>query len=336
LRKTIVGISLAAALTLLPASSVRGASPRTRRITVYGFSILGEPMEQGIFPAFQKLWTQKTGEKVEFTGSFAGSGTIANQIVMGAPADIAIFAVELDAQRLVDAGATSPGSWKKLPHGGIVNRTPFVIFVRKGNPRKIHDYADLTQPGIRLIHPDPLTSGAANWAILAEYGAGQRAEPTSADAGYRMLLGVWKNVIAQAQSARAARTQFESGFGDALITYEQEALLDESRGVLKVDVVVPRRTVLSEHTVVLVDRNLRGDQRPLVEQFAAFLWSEAAQRIFVRYGFRSMDERLNAENPAFGKIAEPFLVEDYGGWNKVKADILDGVWKNRVLKQIHP
>jgi len=94
--------------------------------------------------------------------------------------------------------------------------------------------------------------------------------------------------------------------------------------------------VLSEHTLVLVDRNLRGDQRALVEQFAAFLWSETAQRIFVQYGFRSVDDRLNAENRDFGKVAEPFLVQDYGGWKKVKADIVDGVWKNRVMKQVHP
>jgi ABC-type sulfate transport system substrate-binding protein len=271
---------------------------------------------------------------VEFTGAFSGSGTVANQIVMGAPAEIALLSLELDAQRLASAGVTAPGSWKKLPHAGIVNRTPFVILVRPGNPKKIRDFSDLARPGVRVVHPDPLTSGGANWAILAEYGAGQT--PNDPQGGYRLLLGIWKNVVSQAPSARGARTQFENGFGDALITYEQEALLDKSRGKLKLEIVYPRRTVLSEHTLVLVDRNLRGDQRALVGELAAYLWSEEAQRIFVRYGFRSVDERLNAENPNFGKIAEPFLVQDYGGWKKVKAEIVDGIWKDRVLKQIHP
>ena len=327
---------LGAAILLLVGLPSRGAKTRSRNIVFFGFSILGEPMEKGIFPAFEREWKAKTGERVEFTGSYSGSGTIANQIVMGAPADVALLALEPDAQRLADDGATARDSWKKLPHGGIVNRTPFVILVRPGNPKGIRDFSDLARPGVGVVHPDPLTSGGANWALLAEYGAGQRADPGDPDAGCRMLLGIWKNVIAQAQSARAARTQFEAGFGDALITYEQEALFDKSRGKLKLEIVYPRRTVLSEHTLVLVDRNLRGKQRALVEQFAAFLWTDEAQKIFVRYGFRSIDERWNAENPNFGAIAEPFLVQDYGGWRRVQADIIEGVWKKRVLKRLRP
>ena len=323
------------AATVVFAAGVLGApSTRTRHIVFYGFSILGEPMQQGIFPEFQRVWQAKTGEKVEFTGSFSGSGTVANQLAMGAPGQVALLSVELDAQRLAASGATAAGSWTKLPHGGIVNRTPFVILVRPGNPKKILDFADLARPGIRVVHPDPLTSGGANWAILAEYGAGQRANPKDPQAGQRLLQGIWGNVVAQAASARAARTQFENGFGDALVTYEQEAILDKSRGTLKLDVVYPRRTVMSEHVLVLVDRNLRGDDRPLVEAFANFLWSEAAQRIFVKFGFRSVDERLNAQNPAFGKIAEPFLVQDFGGWTKAKAEIVDAIWKDRVMKNI--
>jgi len=335
-RLTIVLAAAACLLVLGPGLLSSAGKPRTRKIVFYGFSILSEPMEQGIFPEFQRYWQRKTGERVEFTSSFSGSGTVANQIALGAPADIALLSLELDAQRVAESGATAPQSWKKLPHAGIVNRTPFVILVRPGNPKGIHDFSDLARPGVRVVHPDPLTSGGANWAVLAEYGAGQRGNPKDSQAGYRMLLGIWKNVVAQAPSARAARTQFETGFGDALITYEQEAVLDKSRGTLKLDVVYPRRTVLSEHTVVLVDRNLRGEQRALVEQFATFLWSEAAQKVFVRFGFRSVDDRLNAENPAFGKIAEPFLVQDYGGWKRVKSEIIDGIWKDRVLKQVHP
>jgi sulfate/thiosulfate-binding protein len=315
--------------------SIRAAgTPRSRQIVFYGFSIMGEPMEKGVFPEFQRYWRQKTGERVEFTGSFSGSGTVANQIVMGAPGEVALLSLELDAQRLAEAGASSGESWRKLPHGGIVNRTPFVILVRPGNPKQIHDFSDLARPGVKVVHPDPLTSGGANWAILAEYGAGQRGNPKDPDGGYRLLLGIWKNVVAQAQSARAARTQFEAGFGDALITYEQEALLDKSRGTLKLEVVYPRRTVMSEHTLVLVDRNLRGEQRALVEQFAAFLWSETAQKVFVRFGFRSVDDRLNAQNPNFGKIAEPFSVQDYGGWKRVKKEIIDAVWNDRVFKNL--
>jgi len=310
----------------------RAAPPRT--LVVYGFSILGDVINDAVFPAFQQQWQAQTGEHVELISSFAGSGTITNQLIMGVPAQIAILSLELDAQRLAQAGVVMPQSWRALPNGGVVNRTPFIILVRPGNPKGIHDFADLARPGIGVVHPDPLQSGGANWAIIAEYGAGQRANPGRPEAGFELLRGIWHNVVVQASSARAARTQFESGFGDALITYEQEPLYDRSRGQLKLDVVYPHSTILSEHTLVVVHRNVAPADRALVNAFAAFIWTDQAQRLFVQYGFRSVDDALNANNAAFGTIAEPFGIGAYGGWQAAQRDILDGVWKNRVLKEL--
>jgi sulfate/thiosulfate transport system substrate-binding protein len=306
--------------------------PRT--IVFYGFSILSETMNEAIFPAFQRSWRARTGESVEVVGSFAGSGTVANQIILGAPAQLALLSLESDAQRLADAGIVPAASWRALPHEGVVNRTPLIILVRPGNPKEIHGYFDLARSGVGLVHPDPLTSGAASWAILAEYGAGQRLAGRSAD-GEKLLYGIWKNVVAQASSARAARAQFENGFGDALVTYEQEALSDARRGRLQAEIVVPPSTVLSEHTLVVIDRNVAEPDRPAVNALAQFLWSDEAQRLFAVRGFRSMDEHWNAD-PPFPAIQDPFLVSDFGGWARVRRDIVDGVWKNRVLKAIQP
>ncbi|HXF63060.1 MAG TPA: substrate-binding domain-containing protein, partial [Caldilineaceae bacterium] len=264
-----------------PWLSYQAAPPRT--VVFYGFSILGEVMNEAIFPAFQAHWYATQHERVEFISSFAGSGTITNQLMMGVPADLALLSLELDAQRLAEAGVIAPQSWQALPHRGVVNRTPFIILVRPGNPKQIHDFADLTRPGIGVVHPDPLTSGGANWAILAEYGAAVRRRAASPQAGHDLLLGIWRNVVAQAASARAARTQFENGFGDALITYEQEALWDRQRGQLNAEIVYPHSTVLSEHTLVVVARNVEPDERELIDAFVAFLWSEEAQRLFVEY-----------------------------------------------------
>jgi sulfate transport system substrate-binding protein len=215
-----------------------------------------------------------------------------------------------------------------------VNRTPFVILVRDGNPRGICDFEDLTRSGTKIVHPDPLTSGGANWAIVAEYGAGMRKANSDRDSGKRMLEGIWRNVTAQAASARAARTQFENGFGDALITYEQELLVDQSQGKLKGEIIYPQSTIQSEHTLVLVGRNIQAQERELIQAFADFLWSERAQRIFVKYGFRSVQEPLNNENPDFGSIPDLFSIEDFGGWKKAKKEIVDAVWKDRVLKEL--
>jgi sulfate/thiosulfate transport system substrate-binding protein len=338
-RRLSAALLLAAGATLFayavwPWTPMAREARPPRTIVFYGFSILGEVINKGVFPDFQRRWKERTGEPVEIVSSFAGSGTITNQVILGVPAQLALVSLELDADKLADARLIAPGSWRQLPDQGVVNRTPFVILVRPGNPKGIRDFADLSKPGIRIVHPDPMTSGGANWAIVAEYGAGARGAPDPPRAGHDMLLGVWKNVVAQAASARAARTQFENGFGDALVTYEQEAVFDRSRGKLQADVVYPRSTVLSEHTLVRIDRNISGREKDLVDAFAAFLFSEDAQKIFVRYGFRSVMEPLNAGNPSFGQIQDPFRISDVGGWKRAKKEIVDSIWKNRVLEEI--
>lgn len=311
------------------------APKATRTIIVYGFSILGEVMNEGVFPAFQQAWQAETGEQVEFISSFAGSGTITNQIILGVPAEIAVLSLELDAQRLVEAGVLPGSTWRDLPNQGVLNRTPFIILVRPGNPLEITDFPDLTRPNVGIVHPDPLTSGGAQWAILAEYGSVLTTGGT-AEQALRQLTGIWKNVVAQAASARSARTQFESGFGDVLITYEQEVVSDRERGRLTGEIVYPYSTILSEHTVVVLAQNIPDADQTVVQAFLKFLWSEPAQRIFVRYGFRSLDEALNAHNPDFGDIMAPFTVADLGGWEQAKIDIIENIWKDQVLPEIGP
>ncbi len=310
-----------------------GGAPPPRTLIVYGFSITGPAMNDGIFPAFQAHWLAQTGERVEFVGSFAGSGTITNQIIMGVPADLALLALELDAQRLVDAGILPGSTWRDLPHDGVLNRSPFVIAVRPGNPLGIGDFADLARPGVGVVHPDPLTSGAANWSILAEYGAAGRRQPAVPGAGRAQLAGIWGNVVAQAASARAARTQFDNGFGDALITYEQDLWADSHAGTWAGTIVYPPSTILSEHTLVVLDRNIAPDERDLVDAFVAFLWSDAAQRRFADYGFRSVDPALNADR--FPPIADPFTVADLGGWSVAHPQIIEAIWKDQVLPELN-
>jgi len=325
----VIGVGLYVLWPWLPGVHV----PPTRSVVIYGFSILGEVMEEDVFPAFQEHWLDKTGERVEFILALGASGTITNLMIMGVPAEVAILSLELDAWRLVDAGVLPGPTWHELPHGGVVNRTPFVILVRPGNPESIEGFGDLSRPGVGVVHPDPLTSGGAQWAVVAEYGAALR-ETGDAEQAYARLLGIWRNVVAQAASARGARTQFESGFGDALITYEQEALRDLARGRLQVDIAYPESTIFSEHPVVVLERNIPPENRAVVQAFVDYLWSEEAQRKFVAHGFRSVYEELNEENPLFGHIPDGFLIEDFGGWREAKMEIVDGIWRDQVLREV--
>jgi len=98
--------------------------------------------------------------------------------------------------------------------------------------------------------------------------------------------------------------------------------------------VYPKSTILSEHVVVVIDDNIPRADRELIDAFVDFLWSEEAHRIFVEYGFRSVDETLNVDVPYFGVIDDPFTVADMGGWPEAKREIIDAIWKDRVLQEV--
>jgi sulfate/thiosulfate-binding protein len=316
-----------------PQSSGEGATT----LTVYCFSIMKEPLEKEIFPAFASKWKQEHGQSVNFTASYAGSETVTNQIIQGAPAELALLSIERDAMRLKQNGAMT-SDYKSLPNQGIVNKTPFIILVRKGNPHNIRDFPDLAKPGVKVIHPDPLSSGGAQWSILAIYGSEllkSEKQTGARDAGraVRTLQAIWRNVISTPGSAREARTQFETGYGDALITYELEGLLMKEAGA-SVEIVVPQATIFSEHPAVIVDRNVTTAKRPVVEAFLRYLWSDEAQRAFVKYHLRSVtDEKLNKAHQQFARIEMPFGVELFGGWQRAYSDVIEGVWRNQVQRK---
>lgn len=333
---TILGLLVAnACLPKSPSESGGGIN-----ITLYGFSIMKESLEKAIFPAFTAKVKREHGLDVTFTSSFAGSETVTNQIITGVKAQIAILSIERDAQRLKDHKDIT-SDWHDLPQKGIVNKTPFVILVRKGNPKGIHDFSDLAKPGVKVIHPDPNSSGGAQWSILAIYGSElvksekQSGEPDRARA-LQTLQAIWRNVVSTGVtpgSAREARATFESGYGDALVTYELEGLLMKQTGA-PVEIVVPEATIFSEHPAVVIDRSVSAADRPVIDAFMQYLWSDEAQRAFVKYHFRSStNEALTQENKELATIKYPFYVDYFGGWSRAYPEVIDGVFREQVQKR---
>jgi sulfate/thiosulfate transport system substrate-binding protein len=306
-------------------------------ITFYGFSVMKEPLEKAIFPAFSEKWKREHGQEVRFTSSFAGSETITNQILQGVRAEAAIFSIDRDPERLKEKGFVT-NDWHAGPHKGIVNKTPFIIIVRKGNPKGIHDFSDLGKPGIRLIHPDPVSSGGAQWSILAIYGSELvKSEKGSGERdtvrALQTLQAIWKNVISTPGSAREARTTFELGNGDALVTYELEGLMMKQANA-PIEIVTPPATIFSEHPAVVIDRNVSAEKRPVIDAFLNYLWSDEAQRAFVKYHFYSItNDDLNKANPDFGHIEMPFSVDFFGGWNKAYPEVIEQIFRDQVQKR---
>jgi len=339
-RKISQTLFFAVIFSLLLTNGCLPSQPETkggRVITLYGFSIMKEALEKEVYPAFAAKWKAEHGEELSFNSSFAGSEVVTNQILQGTPADVAILSIERDVDRLVEGKAVT-SDWRSSPNKGIINKTPFVILVRQGNPKGIKDFPDLAKPDIKLIHPDPVSSGGAQWSILSIYGSELRKserESGTADANRALqtLQTIWRNVISTPASAREARTQFETGYGDALITYELEGLLMKQAGA-PVEIVLPKSTIFSEHPAVVIDRNINDVKRPPVEAFLKFLWSDEAQKAFVKYNFRAAtNESFNEANKQFGVIEDPFTVEFFGGWSRAYPEIIEKVFRDQVQKK---
>ena len=333
-------LAIAALITALLATSCLPTPPGDSgdiTITLYGFSIMKEPLEKAIFPSFIAKWKQQHGQTLQFQSSFAGSETVTNQILRGAPAEIAILSIERDVQRLQKAGFVT-ADFHSLPGKGIVNKTPFVIIVRQGNPKGIRDFPDLAKPGIRLIHPDPISSGGAQWSILAIYGSELKKsanDPEEADRpkALQTLRAIWKNVISTPGSAREARTTFELGNGDALVTYELEALLMKEAKE-PIEIVTPRSTIFSEHPVVAIDKNITAAKRAVIDAFRQYLWSDEAQEAFVKFHFySSTNEAFNQASTELGHIELPFTIDYFGGWAKAYPEVIEKIFRDQVQRK---
>ncbi len=320
---------LAALLLLAPP-----ALADTVKLTIVSCCVTEDATTKEIIPAFKKYYREKFGRDVDVSASFAGSGTLKNQILGGAPVQVAILSSELYLEQLREKGLIA-SDWRENPNAGSVIKSVIVFVTRRGNPKQLRTFQDLAKPGTRVLHSNPDTSGGAQWAIFAIYGAGANLKMRTfgpEDPGTQLLTAVGKNVVAQPESARQTFVQFDAGFGDAIVTYENEALLEKAKG-RDYAVSVPRKTIETEWKVARIDRNIRPEQAHAAAEFIKFLYAPEAQRAYARYGFRPVDAKVGREFQAkYAKVAEPFTVDDLGGWKDARKNIIEGAWKKTQAK----
>jgi sulfate transport system substrate-binding protein len=274
-----------------------------------------------LLPLFAAQWKAQTGQEVTFEESYLGSGAQSRAIVEGFEADIAALSLEADITRIVKAGLIT-GDWKTAaPNGGMVSTSVVAFAVRQGNPKNIHDWADLAQPGLQILTPNPATSGGAMWNILALYGAALRGQvagvPANDEAAATAFLtAVLKNVTVLDKGARESITNFESGVGDLAITYENEVLVAQKSG-RDDELVIPTSTLLIENPVAVVDAYAdKHGTRAVAEAFVQFLFTRPAQQVFADYGLRSIDPTVAQASAAqYPAVEDLFTITDqFGGW----------------------
>ncbi|MFC4304878.1 sulfate ABC transporter substrate-binding protein [Cohnella boryungensis] len=311
-----------------------GASAPAGDVTlVLGAYSVAKDALQEIVPAFQKHWKESTGQSVSFQESYEASGTQARSIIGGFDADVTLLALEGDMDKLESAGLVS-SSWNASANRGMITRSIVVLGTRAGNPLGIKDFEDLTKPGVKVLYPNPKTSGGAQWDINAIYGAGlmkseRQTGTKDAAAAKRFLEDVHRNIESMDKSGRASMAAFEYGVGDVIVTYENELLARIAKGV-DYDIVVPPSTILIENPVAVIDRNAdRHGVREVAEAFVSYLYTEEAQKLFAKHGFRPVDETLAEGMKAqFPQPPELFTIDYLGGWDEVRDTLYSkrGVW----------
>jgi ABC-type sulfate transport system substrate-binding protein len=319
-----LGLALLIALVVYGWVALSGAHAPIR-MRVHALSTLEEALTESIFPAFEEAWEAETGRELTIEGVFGPSGTLAGQINLGAPADVAILS---NTQHVTQLKIGQRVRRKTQPEA--FGSTPMVIVTRPGNPAGISEFADLAQPGLHLLHADPRSSSAGQWVVLAEYGSAF-LESNDQDTAVIQLEAIWRNLRLLAPSARATLTLFELGACDAFVTYEHDALLAQERGI-SLEVVVPPRTVLAQHVAVIVDDNVTSAERPVVRAFVDYLLSDAGQQALRRYHVRP----AAVDNNAFRKLDQAFTVEDLGGWTQAYTQLVEDLWQKEVEPRLEP
>jgi sulfate/thiosulfate-binding protein len=279
-----------------------------------------------LIPIFQQQWKDKTGQNVVFEESYLGSGAQSRAIVEGFEADIAALSLEADITRIAKAGLITH-DWKDNTYKGMVSTSVVSFAVRPGNPRNIQDWADLVQPGLEILTPNPKTSGGAMWNILALYGAARRGQVTGVVkddevAAQDFLLSVLNNVTVMDKGARESITNFEKGVGDVAITYENEVLVGQQSGQTY-ELVIPRSTILIENPVAVIDTYAdKHGTRQAAEAFVTFLLTRQAQEVFAKHGLRSVDPQVARATAAqYPPVTDLFTIEYFGGWDKATPNI---------------
>ena len=291
---------------------VAGARSTDGSISIVAYST-PKAAFSAIIPAFNQT---PAGQGVSFTQSYGPSADQANAVVNGLPADVLDLSLEPDMRTLVKAGLVAP-TWKNNKYKGIITHSVVVIVFRSGNPKHIRSWNDLIKPGVEVLTPNPITSGGARWNVLAAYGAQLKLGKTQKQAT-DYLYKLFHHVPVQDKSARDALNTFLGGKGDALLTYENEALLAQRSGQ-DVFFNIPKATIRIDNPLAVISKS---KNKEAANAFAKYLYTPAAQKLFAQSGYRPV---VPSATKGYSFPVRPmlFTIDYLGGWTKAQKTFFD-------------
>ena len=271
---------------------------------------------------FAAYWKEKTGQTVTVKQSHGGSGSQARSVIDGLDADVVTLALAYDIDAISQQKLLSEDWQKRLANNSTPYTSTIVFLVRKGNPKGIKDWDDLTKAGVSVITPNPKTSGGARWNYLAAWGYALNKYGNSDEKAQEFVKNIYKNVAVLDSGARGATTTFvEKGIGDVLIAWENEALLSQKElGEDKFEIVTPSISILAEPPVAVVDKVVdKKGTRKVAEAYLDYLYTEKGQEIAAKNFYRPRNEKVAAKYASqFPKVKLFTVDEVFGGWKKAQ------------------
>ena len=319
--------SLIAAAALTAASGITLAQPAPVTLLNVSYDPTRELYVE-FNAAFAKAWKARTGQDVTIKQSHGGSGKQARSIIDGLDADVATLALAGDTDALHNNGGWIPSDWqKRLPHNSTPYTSTIVLVVRQGNPKAIKDWDDLIRPDVKVITPNPKTSGGARWNYLAAWEFARRKYGGDAQA-QAFVKKLYENVPVLDTGARGASVTFaQRNQGDVFLSWENEAWLLEKEFGSKVDFVYPSLSILAEPAVTVVDRNVdRKGMRAVAQAYLEYLYTEEAQDLIGKHFYRPRSAKAQARYARqFPRLNLFTIDEAFGGWDRAaKVHFADG------------
>lgn len=317
--RPVVAVMAGLSLTLAACGGGGSASGSGSELSLVAFSV-----PKPAYDDLQKDFSAGAdGSGVTWKSSYGASGDQARAVISGLKADYVGFSLTSDMTKLVDKNLVA-ADWNAGPTKGIVSTSVVTIVVRHGNPLGIHGWADLTKPGVKIVTPNPGSSGSARWNVLAAWSQVTANGGSEADAT-DYLTKYYQNVVSLPSSGREATSAFTSGTGDVLISYENEAIAARQSGA-DVDYIVPDTTLKIENPGAVT--TTAPDS---AKKFLTYVESDAGQKVFASHGFRPLSDSVvpgevkGANDPAhpFPAVKKLVTIADLGGWSAVSKKFFD-------------